>query len=88
MFKVKRKLGGFAASWHDGTEFIDPCPFRAIELAADDAMNRLDRSLAEVRERVRESRETVQGREVFMLDEIETVELDGAGVGIVAGGGA
>jgi hypothetical protein len=80
VFKVRRKLGGYAASWNDGSEFMDPDPFRAIELAAEDAANRLERSLVEICRGVREARDEVQGRTVYTFDELaaEAAEVGGA----------
>lgn len=37
MLTVTPSYGMFAASWHDGTKWIDPDPLRAASLALEDA---------------------------------------------------
>lgn len=42
MFTVRRLMGGYAASWCNGTEFIDPDPMRAAAMAAHDRLRALE----------------------------------------------
>ena len=47
MMKVRKLMvSGYAASWRDGTEFIDPDPIRAVAIAAGDELRRLEAGLA------------------------------------------
>lgn len=78
MFTVKKRLGGFAASYNGGSEFVDPCPFRAIELAANAEHDRLWNRFVVASRQLRELRRG--------LDETEPDDLPA--VGFTLGGRA